>query len=877
MIGREVLMLVVALSAGLPRAQGTSARPGSKTVLDVGSYWRCHVTWASEMARLATGELVLRDSAFTPRGARSLGWARREKAVEAAPVRTVLPPAGWRDAEFDDSSWPRFKGPIPAGTREIALLALRGKFAVRDRERVGEMRLSLAFRGGAVVYVNGREIARSHLPEGSLEPLTCAEDYPADAYVNPKGFVLRHGFGDPKTYADRFALRQRRLENLRVPSGLLRKGTNVVAVELHRAPTAEVLLTGRPERHSKGYCWWGMLAFEDLRLTAKPDAAVACNAARPAGWQLWNHPVVCSVHGPDYGDPCEPLRPISIVAVRNGVHSGQVVLGCDGPVAGVQARAGPLTPVAGGKPIPAAACQVRYGLAGRVADWHAVARYARGVRRFEGLCEAPPATLEPGKGPGGVTLPIWLTVRVPGDAAAGRYTGTLTVAASGWQPLGVQVKLKVHAWTAPDPADFACHVGLVQSPQSLAMRYKTELWSDRHWALIEKSFALLGQVGNKVVFLPLLRQTHLGNEHSMVRWIRQPGGSYKHDFGIVRRYVAAAAKHLKRPPVVCLYLWEPYTGSSYLGHPERQGKGMLYTTLDPATGRLIEAEGPRWGSQDIRGFWKPVVDGIREVLAEHKLDGSMMFGVAGDSRPNKAAIEDLRAIAPDVPWVVHSHAQARSLHGQPVGYLADVWGAPRAPDPSGKRLYGWQSAFRRTTFPRAGSNTVGTIRTDAPPARYRLVLEGAQSAGIHGFGRMGADFWDLIPRRYNQLGPILGRFRISSWAQLTLANSSAYVLWPGPQGPVATIRFEMIREGAQEAEAKIFLERALTDAAARARLGEALGARAQGILDERVRALRRTHSGADINWLCYFSSGFERRSDELFAVAAGVAAKLAAE
>ena len=45
-------------------------------------------------------------------------------------------------------------------------------------------------------------------------------------------------------------------------------------------------------------------------------------------------------------------------------------------------------------------------------------------------------------------------------------------------------------------------------------------------------------------------------------------------------------------------------------------------------------------------------------------------------------------------------------------------------------------------------------------------------------------------------------------------------------------------------------------------------------LDERIAALLRTHSGADVNWLCYFSSGFARRGEKLFAVAAEVAAAL---
>jgi hypothetical protein len=620
-----------------------------------------------------------------------------------------------------------------------------------------------------------------------------------------------------------------------------------------------------------------MLAFEALRLVVNPGAGVQPNAARSEGLHVYNQPVVQSVHEYDYGDPCEPLRPIRILGCRNGAHSGQVVLSSTEPIEGLRVQVGPLRHAAAGKPIPAPALQVRYGMLGTTADHGTAGRYPRGVLRFEGLLDGPPAKVAVSQKTGGAVLPIWLTVRVPRDAAAGDYRGQMQIRMVGHEPIAVPVHLKVHAWTVPDPKDFRCHVGLVQSPDSLAIRYKVPLWSKRHWALVERSFRLLGEVGDKVLFLPLLRQTHLGNEHSMVRWVRQADGSFRHDFRIIEQYVDVAARHLGRIPVVCLYVWEPYTGSSYLGHPERQGKGMLYTLLDPKTGKLEAAEGPRWGSQGIRDFWRPVVAGVRKVLARHGWDKSMMFGVAGDSRPNKAAVEDLRAVAPDAPWVVHSHARATHLHRQPVGYLADVWGSPVAPDPATKRLYGWKSTFRRTTFPRAGSNTVGTIRTETPPIRYRLALEGMLAAGLHGFGRMGADFWNLIPGRYNRKWPILGRYPHSSWAQLTLYNSSAYVLAPGPDGPVATVRFEMIREGVQEAEARIFLERALTDDALRAKLPDALADRCQQVLDERIRAVLRTRSGADANWLYYLSSGFEPRNDQLYAAAAEAAAAIGGE
>jgi hypothetical protein len=274
-----------------------------------------------------------------------------------------------------------------------------------------------------------------------------------------------------------------------------------------------------------------------------------------------------------------------------------------------------------------------------------------------------------------------------------------------------------------------------------------------------------------------------------------------------------------------------------------------------------------------------VFAGLREILAKRGLGGqpgSLMVGVAGDSRPNKDAVEDLRAVAPEARWVIQSHMQGSNLHGQPVGYLSDVWGSPSPPDPAVKRLYGWRDPFLRATFPRAGSSTVGAIRTESPLTMYRASLEGMITAGIHGFGRVGADFWNVLdpkdPQRNNYTGGIfniLGRYPESGWAQLYLGNSTPYVLAPGPDGALPTVRFEMIRLAAQECEARIFLEKALTDPAAMARLGPELAKRCQDLLDDRVRAINVGRA----SWLFY--SGSDARLSRLYELTAEAAAKLA--
>jgi hypothetical protein len=296
---------------------------------------------------------------------------------------------------------------------------------------------------------------------------------------------------------------------------------------------------------------------------------------------------------------------------------------------------------------------------------------------------------------------------------------------------------------------------------------------------------------------------------------------------------------------------------------------MCFTVLDPRTGKLAEAEGPRWGEPAVREFWEPVFDGFTEMLGKRGLEAAMMIGVAGDTRPTKTAGEDLLAAAPKARWVVHSHATASELWGMPVGYLSDVWGAPQAPDPP-KRLYGWRNPFLRTTFPRAGSNSVGAMRPEQPLGMYYLSLEAMLAAGIHGFGRMGADFWPVIEGPHGRKRPLLGRFPESGWGQLGVQNSASWVLAPGRDGAVPTLRFEMARLAQQQAEARIFIERALTDPAKRAKLG-GLADRAQRLLDDRIRVLNYARSRG---WDYFVSSGWQAREEALYATAAEVAAAL---
>jgi hypothetical protein len=145
--------------------------------------------------------------------------------------------------------------------------------------------------------------------------------------------------------------------------------------------------------------------------------------------------------------------------------------------------------------------------------------------------------------------------------------------------------------------------------------------------------------------------------------------------------------------------------------------------------------------------------------------------------------------------------------------------------------------------------------------------------GHKGFGRIGADFWPLGLKGPESRGLVANRYPES--IRIAREITSGW-LAPGPDGAVATVRFEMCREGIEELEARIFIEQnVLADAGGRAKVGEELAKRCEEAFAERDKARQSPlMEGAVSVSIWYPASGWQERSGKLFALAAEVAGKL---
>jgi hypothetical protein len=816
---------------------------------------------------------------------------RGQKEQDRKPMPDValsMPPDGWAGPDFDDSGWPRVRGVLASGIsrpnhpvhqtwRATAanLLCARAAFRVNDPAAVKSLKLDLVYIGGCVVYVNGTEVARAHLPAGKLTADTLAEAYPRRAYVDPKGKFHKWGgdgqlnFHDPSRYRRELKnstlgkVRFRSLAGVAVPGRLLHKGINVLAVEVRTAPVRGILIGSRSSK-------WPHAGLYEFRLRAAGTAGLEAIVGPRPKLAVQNVQLLEPTASWDYALPAAKLRPIRMVGARGGVFSGKVLVSSAAAIRGLKATSGALKLQGGGAVIPASAVQIRCAV--------------RGEGR---LREKFPAEIRPvsvwstpvrGRAPPTACANVWLTVRVPTKARPGIYRGRLQVSAAGTPARQVPVELDVADWRVPAPKDWALQHHIYQSPESVARYYKVPLWSDRHFELIGKSFEVLNQVGNKVLPMNLIADNYTwGNREGMVRWVKNGKGGYTYDFSIVEKYMDVYKAKCGDPGTVYLSIW------SHANWPTKEMPRKKVTVVDPTTGKVSSMDQPPLGTRENEEFWRPVMIELRKRLKKRGWYKRTAVAYTSYTHcPSKEMVDVYRRIWPDGKWFNCSHSGPRSYPGtqagMPVARCEWVWGCGGLYNPDAKGGRGRRKAYPRPwkrlggkwislANPRIGTGLTFSFDAGKPPTAYRFISEACVQGDVNGLGRLGADFWPCLP-------DARGRMRTMDNDEFGLGFRSAVqaMLSPGKGGATFNEKLEMFREGVQIAEAIVQVQRGLESG----RLGAELAGKIEDLLDERARYWLHTLDAevCDLPWWSLECSGWQERDRKLFALAGRVAKTL---
>ena len=886
-------------------AASTCAGAATKTILDASCYWRRYYRFGVSrvsadllkdqgQALLGRRRYMLLKRQTERRLTRSgvnlhnVDW--RDHVIHAAggarafnPSTTPPPPATWTAAEFDDAAWARDRGlfqggPLPGITNivlgqyaesvdlRLRTACYRGRFLVNDPARAGDLTLRLVYTGGVQVFLNGRLVARGHLPAGSLDPETPAEGYPAAAY---------------RAKTDRLA--RRTLGPITLAARLLRKGTNILAVEVRASPFHPVALTNKiqPNWGGPGRPWPHAKLLE-LHLAAASDQVVSA-AERPAGLRLWVEDMHHRVLSSDYGPPGPHRGVVRFVGARNGTYAAQLVVGCGprtAPITRLSARPSDLKHTTARTTLPASCIRVLHmlpfpterwtlqylgderGLSAKFPDLKELAAWRAAPAHgspwlFDRLTTSTGESVAPG-----TSRPIWLSLRVPSDARPGTYQGTVKVSVTGRPPLDLPVEVEVVDWTLPDPKQFRTVVGCEQNPYGVAEQYNVTPWSDRHFKLMEPSFRQLTRVGNQWLNVPVLLRTEFGNRSdTMIRWIRRKDGQLTFDYAVLDRYLGLAVKHWGRPRVVHFIVMQGMKSSLTPPAPHR------VTIFDEATGKssdfaITNTLKPVWPprgqaplSAAQRAAWKAFATSLFAHMKQLGLAKSMYWGAPWEVEANPDLKNRLAAWVPGVYWTAGPHEMMSNgtfaKNEKFYRIVTDIryhggW-------PSFRDDMGWKSKTLHLLNPRVGG-TAFALHTTSHPFAYRCMVDRALALGRSGFSRVGADEWAGVHYRGMDLPKWLTGIPV------------LFLLWPGEQGAESSARFEALIEGVQETEARIFIEQALD----RGRLPRELANRARALLRRRSRDTDFWQGNSIIYSMERYHHGWQERSRALYRMAAEV-------
>ena len=156
---------------------------------------------------------------------------------------------------------------------------------------------------------------------------------------------------------------------------------------------------------------------------------------------------------------------------------------------------------------------------------------------------------------------LWAEIAVPADAAGGTYPFTLDLylsdrTADEARIASYPVELEVIPCRLPQPDSFRFHLDLWQHPSNIARKHETPLWSDAHFAVLDRYAASLAALGQKAVTVIASEIPWAGQgcanerrlaadlfEYSMIPVTRAADGTFSYDFSVMQRYIDLFARH----------------------------------------------------------------------------------------------------------------------------------------------------------------------------------------------------------------------------------------------------------------------------------------------------------------------------------------------
>ena len=387
--------------------------------------------------------------------------------------------------------------------------------------------------------------------------------------------------------------------------------------------------------------------------------------------------------------------------------------------------------------------------------------------------------------------PFWITVDVPSDAAVGVRELVVRLAIDGIAtPAELKVDLDVRPLVVKPRRDFP--VTHWWNADAVFDYYKVEAFGDEWLKLADAYLANMVSHGSNVIFVPLLhhrREVVQRPAQLLIVNVKSPG-VYEFDWSRARRFVRMAKKigfeHFEWP-----HFWQmkitPEGATVGAAEPAR-----VYTLKDGKYRLIFAGDSPALSAEYVT-FLGQFLPELHKFIKEEGLEKTSYYhasdepgGSEEDLANYKAVRAKLRELA---PWTDGKVMDAMS----DVRY-ADLMDIPvpnvaAAADYIARGIPHW-------VYYCCGPVGPYTNRFyDTPLIKTRMAGALFYKLRAQGFLHWGYNYWYVMDLGHNPTPQDL----VDPWnGSSVMPYGDAHVVYPGPGGPVDSIRWEVFAEGLQD-------------------------------------------------------------------------------
>ena len=368
--------------------------------------------------------------------------------------------------------------------------------------------------------------------------------------------------------------------------------------------------------------------------------------------------------------------------------------------------------------------------------------------------------------PANATQGGWISVRVPQQVKAGKYTGTVTVKDGDKVLSELKLAVNVKNRTLPASTEWAFHLDLWQNPYAEARYYNVEPFSKEHFDRMRPDMQNYVDAGGKVITASIMHKPWNGQTYdpfeSMVTWLKKADGTWYFDYTVFDKWVEYMMSLGVKKQINC-YSMVPWRLS--FQYFDQASNSFKYLDAKPGEAAYDE-------------FWGNMLTSFAKHLKEKGWFD--ITHISMDERPMKDMLATIKVIRKaDKDFKV---SLAGTYHDELVKELHDYCIAIGEKFPA-EVIKSRKEAGQVTTYYTCCTEPRPNTFTFSAPAEAEWLGWFAAKENLDGYLRWALNSWVKNP---------LQDSRFTAWAA-----GDTYMIYPEGR---SSIRFERLIEGIQSYE-----------------------------------------------------------------------------